>query len=297
MSRGRRALAVEWHRPRAAARRQAPRGAPRFADVCSPAVLTKRGTIHAITRGLSPAIARCELTRLAREPIDYARAVAQHDAYLQLLASVGVSVTQLPAEPDFPDAVFIEDTCVVLDELAVLTHPGAPSRRVEIASVERALRAWRPIARIVPPGTLDGGDVLSVGRSVYVGLSTRSNLEGAAQLRRLLTPFDYQVETVEVHGCLHLKSAVTAADTSLLLINPAWCDRGVFGAFDCIETAAEEPLGANVLRLEDSVILDAAFPRTAERLRERGVVVHTVDMSELAKAEGAVTCCSLVFAA
>jgi dimethylargininase len=251
---------------------------------------------RAITRQLSPAIARCELTHLAREPIDYARAVAQHDAYLQLLASLGVSVTQLAPEPDLPDAVFIEDTAVVLDELAVLTHPGAPSRRAEIESVERALQAWRPIARIVAPGTLDGGDVLSVGRTVYVGLSSRSNLEGVEQLRRLLTPFDYQVKPVEVRGCLHLKSALTAAHDSLLLINPAWCDPAAFGAYDCIETAADEPLGANVLRLEASVIVDAAFPRTTERLRERGVLVHTVNMSELAKAEGAVTCCSLVFA-
>ena len=259
----------------------------------SPAPQTHR--LRALARELSPAIARCELTHLAREPIDYERAVGQHDAYLQLLASHGVNVSRLAAAAELPDAVFVEDTAVIVDELAVITRPGAESRRPELAAVRDALQAWRPIARITAPATLDGGDVLQVGRTLYVGLSSRSNALGASQLHALLAPFGYQVQTVQVSGCLHLKSAVCAINDSLLLINPAWCDASVFGAIARIETAAEEPFAANVLRLDDCVIMAAGFSRTAERLRAERVIVQTVDLSELAKAEGAVTCCSLVF--
>jgi dimethylargininase len=251
---------------------------------------------RAITRDLSPAIHRCELTHLAREPIDYPRAVSQHDAYVTRLESLGLSVTRLPAEPELPDAVFVEDTAVVVEELAVLTNPGAASRRPEVASVAEALRPWRPLARLGSPATLDGGDVLRVGRTLYVGLGARSNAEGALELRRLLAPFGYRIETIEVRGCLHLKSAVTAIDDALLLINPACCDPELFGATAVLEVDPGEPAAANVLRLADGVILDAAYPKTAARLRARGVTVHTVDLSELAKAEGAVTCCSVIFA-
>jgi dimethylargininase len=261
-----------------------------------PTASPTRRNLRAITRELSPAIARCELTHLAREPIDYARALEQHAAYLQLLASLGVTLTRLPAEAELPDAVFVEDTAVVVDELAIITRPGAASRRPELAAVSGALQLWRPLARIVAPGTLDGGDVLQIGRVLYVGLSSRSNAAGAAQLRALLAPYGYTVETTPVHGCLHLKSAVTAVDDALLLLNPAWCDARAFGGIAHIETDPEEPLGANVLRLHDALIMATGFPRTLERLRAEHVVVHTVELSELAKAEGAVTCCSVVFA-
>ena len=251
--------------------------------------------VHAITRELSPAIARCELTHLAREPLDYARALAQHASYEQLLAALGMHVTRLPAEPDLPDAVFVEDTAIVLDELAVITHPGAPARRPEVTAVEGALRRWRSLVHIKPPATLDGGDVLQVGRTLYVGLSSRSNQAAATQLRQLLSPLEYRVETVEVRGCLHLKSAVTAVNAALLVLNPAWCDQAAFGDIANSEIDPTEAFAANVLHLDDGVIMDAAYPKTAARLRSQGVVVRTLDLSELAKAEGAVTCCSLVF--
>lgn len=256
-----------------------------------------RFDIHAITRGLSPAIARCALTHIAREPIDYARAVAQHEAYEALLISLGVAVTRLPAEPELPDAVFVEDTAIVLDELAVLTRPGAESRRPECESIAAALRPWRSVASIEAPATLDGGDVLRVGRTLYVGLSSRSDQRAADQLRALLAPFDYRVETLAVRGCLHLKSAVSVVGDSLLLLNPAFIEPAGFGGAQIIEVDPAEPSGANVLRIDDCVVMDRAFPRTAERLRTQGVNVRTLDLSELAKAEGAVTCCSLVFTA
>ena len=156
--------------------------------------------MRAITRALHPSIAHCQLTHLAREPIDYPRALAQHAAYEALLRSLGVVVEHLPAEPTLPDAVFVEDTAIVLDELAVVTRPGAESRRPECASVAEALRAWRSLATIEAPGTLDGGDVLVVGRTLYVGLSSRSNQAAADQLRQLISPFGYRVETVAVRG-------------------------------------------------------------------------------------------------
>jgi dimethylargininase len=253
--------------------------------------------MRAITRDLSPAIGRCELTHLSREPIDYRRAVAQHEMYQQLLASLGLTLTRLPAEPELPDAVFIEDTAIVFDELAVITRPGAASRRAEVESIAVALQPFRSLAHITDPATLDGGDVLRVGRDVYVGLSSRSNAAGANQLRVLLEPLGYRVSTLRVSDCLHLKSAVSVVDESLLLINPRWCDPAAFEVAGIVETDPTEPFGANVLRVKDSVVMAAAFPRTAARLRTLGVVVHRVDMSELAKAEGAVTCCSLVFSA
>jgi dimethylargininase len=246
---------------------------------------------------LSPAIVRCELTHLARQPIDYARAVAQHEAYEALLVCLGVKVTRLPAEPELPDAVFVEDTAVVLDELAIITRPGAESRRPECESIAAALQPWRSLAQISAPGTLDGGDVLRVGRTIYVGLSSRSNAQAAAKMNELLRPFGYRVQTLAVHGCLHLKSAVTAVSDSMLVLNPADVDRTAFRDVEIVEIDPAEPCAANLLSLGDCVVMDSAAPRTADRLRARAVRVHTLDLSELAKAEGAVSCCSLVFAA
>jgi dimethylargininase len=249
----------------------------------------------ALTRDLSPAITRCELVHLDRTPIDYDRAVAQHERYVELLTDLGHSVARLPAEAELPDAVFVEDTAVVLDEIAVITRPGAESRRGETRTVEEALRLWRTIASITEPGTLDGGDVLRIGNTLFVGLSSRSNAEGARQLAGLVGPFGYAVKAVEVDGCLHLKTAITAINDGLVLVNPSWCDPNDFGTVRAIAVDPGEPFAANVVRLDDSVIIGASYPRTIQRLREHGVLVHTIDMSELAKAEGAVTCCSLIF--
>jgi dimethylargininase len=248
----------------------------------------------ALTRGIPEAITRCELTHLERVPIDLARARAQHHAYEQRLAELGGEVRRLPADPDLADAVFIEDTAVVLDELAVIARPGAPSRRAEVAEVEQALRGERPLARIEPPGTLDGGDVLLVGRTLLVGRSSRTNDEGARQLRALLEPLGYRVDQVAVGGCLHLKSAVTAPSDDLLLLNPEWVDADGLPPGERVEVDRSEPFAGNVLRVFDTVLVDARAPRTRERLEQRGIRTVTVDQSELAKAEGGLTCCSLI---
>lgn len=255
------------------------------------------GATVAITRAVSRAVAQCELTHLERQAIDVGRARAQHEAYEKALRALGCRVQQLPEEPDLADSVFVEDTAIVLDEVAVLTRPGAPSRRPEVDSVAPALAIYRELLTIQAPGTLDGGDVLRLGRHIHVGLSGRSNAAGVEQLARLLAPFGYAVVGVATSGCLHLKSAITEVAPGLALVNPAWVDPGAFRGVEILEIASGEEFAANGLRIADTLIYPDAFPRTAERLAQRGVTLRLVDLSELAKAEGAVTCCSLVFAA
>jgi dimethylargininase len=249
----------------------------------------------ALTREISPALAECELTHLAREPIDVGRARRQHEAYEAALAELGCAVRRLPADDGMPDSVFIEDVAVVLDEVAVITRPGAPSRRPETAAVEEALAVYRPLLRIHAPGTLDGGDVLVADRTVFVGLSARTNAAGIGQMREALAAFGYEVRAVPVDGCLHLKTAVTRVADGVLLINREWVAADAFAGWELIDVDPAEPFGANALLVGGRVIYPAGLPRTLERLRSLGIDVLPVPADELAKAEGGVTCCSLVF--
>lgn len=246
----------------------------------------------ALTRAVPRSINRCELTHLARTPIDYGRAVEEHDAYEACLVQLGCRVQRLPDAPDLPDSVFVEDAAVVLDAMAVIARPGAESRRPEVDSVAEALRSWRPLARIEAPGTLDGGDVLVTPRSVFVGISGRTNEEGARQLARILAPLP--VTAVAVTGCLHLKSAVTLAAPSTLLLNPDWIDGALFPGFDVVEIDRREPCAANVLRVGETVVCAAEHPRTRARLDARGLRTVAVPAGELAKAEGGLTCGSIL---
>ena len=252
----------------------------------------------AITRDVSASLADCQLSFVDRNPIDLDKARAQHDAYRQALESLGCTVISLPAQDAMPDAVFVEDVAVVVDELAVMTRPGAPSRRAEGASVAEELAKHRPLRAIEAPGTIDGGDVLRVGRRIFVGLSDRSNAEGVAQLAALVADAGYTVHGVPTRGCLHLKSAVTQVADDTLLIQPEWVDREPFEDFRLIEVDPSEEHAANALRIGPaSVVYPASFPRTQQRLVDAGIAVTPVDLSELQKAEGAVTCCSLLVAA
>jgi len=248
----------------------------------------------AITRPVSDSLVRCELTHLARTPIDVERARAQHGAYERALAGLGCRIERLPAEHELPDAVFVEDTAIVLDELALIARPGAPSRRPEVPSAAEALARYRDLVHVEAPGTLDGGDVLRVGRTIYVGLSLRSNRAVVDQMADLLSPLGYAVLGVAVTGCLHLKSAVTQVAPETLLIQREWVAARQFGGMALIDVDPGEPYAANALLIGDSVIYAAAYPRTQARLEAHGIDVHAVDVSELAKAEGAVTCCSLI---
>jgi dimethylargininase len=250
----------------------------------------------AITRAPSRSLADCELSFVSRTAIDVDLAMAQHQDYGRALEMLGCRVIALPALEEQPDAVFVEDVALVLDEVAVMTRPGAESRRAEGASIAVVLAGFRPLLHIEAPGTLDGGDVLRIGRAIFVGQSARSNAAGIAQLRELLAPHGYTVQGVATRGCLHLKSAVTQVAQDTLLIQPAWVDEVVFASYRLIEVDPGEEHAANALRIgESAVIHPDCFPRTQQRLRDAGVAVTGVDVSELQKAEGAVTCCSLVF--
>ncbi len=248
----------------------------------------------ALTREVSPAIGRCELTCRPRAPIDFGLAVAQHEAYCASLSGLGLDVLRLPAHPDCPDCCFVEDTAVVLDELAILGRPGAPSRRPELPAVEAALHAYRTVQRIEAPATLDGGDVLAVERDLYVGLSTRTNAEGLAALRRIVEPLGYGVTAVEVKGCLHLKSAVTWLGGDALLACPHRFDAAALRRLGVIEVAADEPEAANILAVRGRILAHAGFPRTADLLAARGYDLLPLDVSEFLKAEAGVTCKSLL---
>jgi dimethylargininase len=219
---------------------------------------------------------------------------AQHEAYVKALKDLGCAALELPAERDLPDSVFVEDTAVILPEAALITNPGADSRKPETDSIARALAPYRTLVFIQPPATLDGGDVLVLGKSVYVGMSTRSNAEAVDQMNGLLGGFGYQVHPVALRDCLHLKTAVTRVDDHTLLINRRWLDVENFEGYDLIDVDPSEPFAANCLPVNGSIIYPTAFPKTADMLRARGCGLRLVTVDELAKAEGAVTCCSLI---
>ena len=262
-----------------------------------PVYTARRAMLIALTRQVSPSLARCELSYVPRQPLNLALAREQHRAYEQLLAKLGARVVSLPAEPDLPDSVFVEDPAIVLDELAVILPLGAERRRGEAESLARALEGYRKLERIELPGTLEGGDVLRIGRKLFVGLSRRSNAEGIRQLIAVLAPHGYQVVPVAVSGCLHLKSAVTFLGQEKLLANRAWFDPAPFTGYRWIDVAPEEPHAANALALAATVIFPASFPRTRERIAEQGFHVESLDISELQKAEAGLTCSSLLFEA
>ena len=253
--------------------------------------------LTAITRAVSPAIVNCELTFVARQPIDLAKAEEQHRAYQQLLEKLGARVITLPAEAALPDSMFVEDPAIVLDELAIILPLGTESRRPEAASIAQALTTFRKVARVDLPGTAEGGDIFRVGRRLFAGLSSRTNEEGVRQLGSILAPYGYDVISVAVTGCLHLKSAVTYIGRNTLLANRGWFDTKPFSDFEWVDVALEEPHAANALALGGTVIFPASFPRTRARLEARGFQVTPLDISELQKAESGLTCSSLLFEA
>jgi dimethylargininase len=249
----------------------------------------------ALTRAVSPRIVDCELTHLAREPIDHARTEAELSAYERQLSELGATVRRIAPEPALPDSVFVEDTAVVFDELAVITRPGAESRRAETPSVADALASYRRTVAIEAPGTLDGGDVLVVGREVFVGRSSRTNQQGFDQMQRLLGPHGYTVRQIAVKGCLHLKSAVTRVAERVLLVNPDWIPADAFPGYRTVSVDPAEPSAANALALGGTILHPSHHARTRARLTAEGLSVTPVAMVELAKAEAGVTCCSLIF--
>lgn len=251
--------------------------------------------LTAVTRGVSPAIAECELTFLERLPIDFGKATEQHRDYELLLTLLGVRVVSLPVEPRLPDSVFVEDAALVLDEVAVIFPMGAASRRRETISISEVLLRYRPIENIVLPGTVEGGDILRIGRKLFAGLSRRTNEEGIRQLSAIAARHGYEVTPAPVTGCLHLKSACTYLGKNTLLGNRAWMDVSPFDGYEWIDVPAQEPAAANTLAIGEKIILPESYPRTRSLLEGRGFTVVSLDISELQKAEGGLTCSCLLF--
>lgn len=248
----------------------------------------------AFVRKVSPALARCELTHLERAAIDVSQAQRQHTEYCNALRSLGCQLQWLQSLPEHADGVFVEDTAVVLPMLAVITRPGVASRRGETPSVAEALAPHVRVVRLTDAACLDGGDVLQIGRRFFVGSSGRTNSQGIAELARALSPLDYSVQGVPLAGCLHLKSACSFIPPDILVVNPSWVDPGLFGPHRLVAVDESEPYGANTLTVAGTTLVSTAYPRTHDRLRAVGVVTRAIDVSELHKAEAALTCMSLL---
>lgn len=253
--------------------------------------------LTAITRKVSSALANCELSFIPRQTIDIEKARAQHHAYEELLAKLGANVISLPEEPDLPDSMFVEDPAIVFDELAVICPLGTETRRKEAPSLAATLEKFRRLAYVKLPGILEGGDVLRIGKKVFVGVTQRTNPEGIRQLAVLLEKFGYDLTAVPLTGCLHLKSAVTYLGRDTLLANRPWFDSKRLAGFECVDVDPAEPRAANALALADAVVLPASFPKTRQKIEAKGFKVLTLDISELQKAESGLTCSSLLFEA
>lgn len=249
----------------------------------------------ALTRDVSASLATGERTHRSREPIDVGLAARQLGEYRRALADCGASVTTLPALDDLPDAVFIEDVALILDEVAILFRMGVGSRREEPSRTAGEIARWREVVTLQEGASAEGGDVVRLGRTLYVGRTGRTDDRGIAALAGVATPLGYRVVPVEVSGCLHLKSACTALDDETLLANPAWVDTSCFETRRTIEVDPGEPGAANAVRVGGSVLVQAGCSHTIERVTAAGFDARVVDVSELAKAEGSLTCLSLLF--
>jgi|tagenome__1003787_1003787.scaffolds.fasta_scaffold20854263_2 dimethylargininase len=253
---------------------------------------------RAFTRAVSPRLAECQLTHQPRVPIDAARAVQQHAAYEQALAQAGFAIVRLPELAEDPDAVFVEDTALLLDGHAIITRPGAASRADEVDSTADGLSDDFELHRI-EAGHLDGGDVLRIGRKLYVGLSTRTDVAGIASLSDIAGSFGFGVVRADLRECLHLKTGATfagpdASGTPVLLYDERSVDPSQFTGVEPIAVPVDEPAAANCICAGDRLILPAGNARAAGRLRDRGFHIVEIDVSELQKAEAGVTCMSLI---
>jgi dimethylargininase len=255
----------------------------------------KNHIFKAITRGVSPNIAACELTYQSREDIDYDKATSQLQRYCELLRKWNVDLLPLTASDSYPDCCFVQDTAVVLDEVCVIASMGAPARLGEVSEVEKLVAPFRKIRRIFAPATLDGGDVVQFGKRLFVGLSTRTNARGIAALAGIVEAFGYAVVPVAVNGGLHLTTGCGIVDDETVLLNPRWLDASAFKGLRQLHVSQEEPWAANTIRVEDAVCLEEGVPRTRELVEPYVGSIDTVDISEFRKAEGSLSCLSLIF--
>lgn len=225
---------------------------------------------------------------------DHAKAVAQHLRYIQALEKCGLEVTALDADEKYPDSVFVEDAAVVTARCAILARPGADSRRGEVHGVEEVLSGrYENIERIIDPGTLDGGDVLQVGDHFHIGLTSRTNLEGARQLSEILGGYGYRVSLVESREYLHLKSGVSYLGDDVLVVAGELATNEEFGRFEKIVADSHEEYCANCIRVNDYVLVPAGFERTKAQIAARGYEIIELEMSEFRKVDGGLSCLSL----
>jgi len=249
----------------------------------------------ALMREVSRNISQCEITTVSRKPIDPVEAMAEHENYQKVLSSLGYKVHLIDADDDLPDSVFIEDAALVLPETAIITNPGAASRREEGKAVAEALYAYRELAYIGDTGTLEGGDVLRIGKTLYVGRSSRTSTVGIMLLREIVEPLGYTVTSVPFSRCLHLRAAVSKVAPNTLLINPEWVDPAVLPDMDILEVDPSEPYAANALMVNQDLVCSVSYPKTTAMLKDRGISVTSIDISELTKAEGNISCCCITF--
>jgi len=251
--------------------------------------------LTAITRKVSSSLANCELSFIERKPIELEKARAQHHAYEALLEKIGAKIISLPEERDLPDSMFVEDPAIVLDEVAIICPLGTETRRKEAPSLAAALEPFRKLAYVKLPGMLEGGDVLRVGKKIFVGQTERSNPEGIRQLAVIAEHHGYDLTAVPVTGCLHLKSAVTYLGRNTLLGNRPWFQWKRFEGFDWVDVDPAEPHAGNALAIGESIVFPASYPKTRARIEAKGFRVESLDISELQKAESGLTCSSLLF--
>jgi dimethylargininase len=252
----------------------------------------------AYTRAVGPRLAECALTHLGRVKIDVPRAVGQHARYEQALRDAGCEIRRLPPLPDAPDGVFVEDTALLLEGQAIITRPGIASRALEVESTASALAEFLPVHHLAG-GRLDGGDVLRAGLTLFVGRSARTDEAGMTALRAVVGDLGFSVVPIAMGDCLHLKSAATwlgpdAAGRTAMLVNLGWIDTAPFTDLNCLAVDPGEPWAANTLRLGDQLLVSAGNPRTHAMLGARGYDLCILDISELQKAEAALTCMSLI---
>lgn len=227
---------------------------------------------------------------------DYEKALEQHQSYIAALQDCGLEVHVLAADEDFPDSTFVEDTAVLISECAIVTRPEAATRRNEIAAIRPVLeRFFTRIEEINAPGTLDGGDVMQVGRHFYIGLSKRTNRSGAEQLIRILQSYGYSGSTIPVTQFLHLKTGITCVAENTLLASGEFTNAAEFSDFRVLPVPVAEAGGVNCIEINGKVIIPQGFPVPQQMLSDLGVNTIEVDISEYAKLDGGLTCLSLRF--
>lgn len=255
----------------------------------------ERFIFQAITRGVSKNIARCELTYRSREEIDYPKAANQLEQYCELLRRWNVHLMTIPGSDSYPDSCFVQDTAIVLDEVCIIASMGATARRGEVSEVERLITPLRKIRRILQPATLDGGDVVQIGKRLFVGLSRRSNARGISALGGIVEPLGYTVVPVAVNGGLHLTTGCGVINDETVLLNPRWLDADAFKGLRQLHVAEAEPWAANTIRIKESVCLEEGASRTIDLVQPYAGNIETLDISEFRKAEGSLSCLSLIF--